>query len=180
MRLRKGSTAPSSWIWIIGGLILAVITIAIVWQLFANMSLGFARNNARSEFQNFVGRVESMCSSVSVGSKMTFEMKLPNVVEAAYASISPGFVPGNITEFVGSPYNTGGVSNGDYVCMKLQGETEPRCEKLDCDVTMNYLGTPPAGSFFDQMQRAAGSQNFEYEITIEKQGSTIMVYDKRK
>ncbi len=163
----KGA-APSMWVWIIGGFLLALITIVILWQLISLSQMSFMRKVAEQQFISLNNEISFICSSSGVGSERSMGMRLPSLVEGIYASDNREYVPPDLAEVIDSPLNTPGISFGDNVCMKLRGVETLKCMEHDCAISMNYMGAPPSGSFFDQVRQLASSPTFDYSVQIKK------------
>jgi len=177
--MKKGD-APSLWLWIIGGFLLASLTLVILWQLLATAQVGFMRKAAAQEFTGLDNELSYLCSAVSPGSSRTINMKLPTVVEGIYAAPSETYIPQNLSQLVDSPLNKGGISNGKYVCLKLRGEAKAQCNHFECTIVTDYLGASPKDSFFDQLRQLASSPTFNYDLLLTKtEDNRIIINETR-
>lgn len=112
-----------SWIWIIGGLILAMILIGIALNIIYSISLQQDKNLAEMEFSKIVGVVNSLCDS-NVGQEATHNFRFPEIVEKIYASYDKNF------------RNDSYGTKGNNLCINF---SELRCVKLDCALSLPLI-----------------------------------------
>ncbi|MEM7816447.1 MAG: hypothetical protein QXZ20_00880, partial [Candidatus Aenigmatarchaeota archaeon] len=74
-----------SWIWVIGGVVLAMILIGIALNIIYNINLQQDKNLADMEFSKIVSVINSLCGS-NVGQGSEHKFKFPEIVEKIYAS----------------------------------------------------------------------------------------------
>ncbi len=134
----KGVTL-SSWIWIIGGIMITSIIIIFGVTMLVKFQERTQKIFSIEAYDSMVNRATLVCSQ-STGNVDYYQVSMPEVVRAVYPAklineLPPDKVAQNISNL--------DKSKGRYVCMQFFDETTVRCSDiLNCDVTMTYIGTP--------------------------------------
>jgi hypothetical protein len=163
--LEKGMST-SIWIWIIGGLMIAMITFIFTFQSMVSVGETSRRNNVVDQFNNVKNTVDLYCSK-GRGSMTTQTVSLTGV-RGIYASNNRGNptpeIPKNISE---SDYKS-----GKYLCLKFEGdENHFACRETSCRVNMTYIGTPIKGSDMYILGNEEPGFNFDLEIKKKADGT---------
>lgn len=138
-----------SWIWIIGGLVLAMILIGVALNIIYSVSLQQDKNLAEMEFSKIVSVVNSLCDS-NVGQEATHNFRFPEIVEKIYASYDKNF------------RNDSLETRGNNLCINF---TELRCVKLDCAISFPLIKRKE--SLLTFVDRISGKRVFyEYNINF--------------
>ncbi len=165
--LSKG-LSTSVWIWIIGGLVVAMLTFTMTFQSLVSVGETSQRNEIVDQFENIKNTASLYCMR-GQGSMTTQSISLSNV-RAIYASESidnpgprtPNYIAESETE------------TGDYLCMKFQETEEPyKCYKMRCPVNMTYVGTPLKGT--DMYILGSEDGSFEFDLTIRKKANNVRI-----
>jgi len=166
MIAKNNKAVVSSWIWIIGGVVVAAIVIIMGVSMMMRLQQNNQKVFAMDTYNNFVARVSTVCSQ-STGNVDYYSLALPDVVKAMYVAKysnekPPDKVSVNITNL--------DTAQGKFICMQFFDENVPRCSKINCLVNMTYVGTPlRKNSLADMMARLTGkSPMYGYTLTILK------------
>ncbi|MEM5825779.1 MAG: hypothetical protein QXM64_00105 [Candidatus Aenigmatarchaeota archaeon] len=137
-----------SWIWVIGGLVLAMILIGIALNVIYSISLQQDKNIADMEFSKIISVINSLCDS-NVGQETTQSFRFPEIVEKIYASYDK--LPPNLSE-----------TKGNNLCMNF---TELKCIKLDCSIIFPLIKRKEGLLTF--IDRISGKRvYYEYKINF--------------
>ena len=105
----------ATWIWVIGGIVIAMILVGISLNIIRDIYTREDINQAEQEFYRIISVINSLCDS-NVGEKTTLTFKFPEIVEKIYASYT-------------SSYQNEETTRGNVICMNA---SELKCVKLDC------------------------------------------------
>ncbi|MEM5870512.1 MAG: hypothetical protein QW758_00980 [Candidatus Aenigmatarchaeota archaeon] len=137
-----------SWVWVIGGLVLAMILIGIALNVIYSISLQQDKNLADMEFSKIISVINSLCDS-NVGQETTQSFRFPEIVEKIYASYDK--LPPNLSE-----------TKGNNLCMNF---TELKCIKLDCSIIFPLIKRKEGLLTF--IDRISGKRvYYEYKINF--------------
>lgn len=163
-RLRKGGSV-SIWIWIIGGLVVGVVTFTVAFTQLGHLWDQSMRQDIVTNYENLNDEVQMACG-YSVGTKTEFTIDLIDV-RAIFASDTRGeashYAPNNVTQ--------GDTGEGEYLCLTFYDD-HYRCENHYCDVNMTYIGDPLEDSQMYNMGIQDGK--FTYELEIEKTDNRLV------
>lgn len=167
--LKKG-TSTSIWIWIVGGMAVAMITFTMTFQSLVSVGETSKRNNVVDQFNNIKNTADLYCSK-GMGSLKTETVSLTDV-RGIYASDSkknpPPEIPKHISE---SEHET-----GNYLCLKFEDSTNPySCRQTSCQINMTYIGTPLEGS--DMYLLGKENPGFTFDLEIEKKADGTVEID---
>jgi hypothetical protein len=161
----KGLSA-SIWIWIVGGLAVAMITFTMTFQSMVSVGQASNRNNVVDQFNNLKNTADLYCSK-GRGSMTTQTISLTGV-RGIYASDNRGNptpeIPKNISE--------SDHKSGDYLCLKFEGDEDHfACKETSCRVNTTYMGTPIKGSDMYILGNEEPGFKFHLEISKEADGT---------
>ena len=166
MSKSKGVTL-SSWIWMLGGVIIA--SMIIVFGV--TMMIKFQDRNQKifsiEAYNNLVDRATLVCSQ-STGNVDYYRISVPEVVRAIYpANFANDLPPDKVAEDIEELKR----ARGRYICMQFFDETTARCRDIfNCNITMTYIGTPATkddlGTFIARLQGKYAEHS--YEIILNK------------
>ncbi len=166
MIAKNNKAVVSSWIWIIGGVVVAAMVIVMGVTMMMRLQQNNQKVFAMDTYNNFVARVATVCSQ-STGNVDYYSLSLPDVVKSLYAARysnekPPDKVSINITNL--------DMAQGEFVCMQFFDENVPRCSKINCMVNMTYAGTPlRKNSLADRLARLTGrAPMYGYKFIILK------------
>lgn len=167
--LSKG-VSTSIWIWIVGGLAVAMITFTMTFQSLVSVGETSQRNEIVDKFNNLVNTANLYCSK-GQGSLKTEKISLTGV-RGIYSSDSrqnpPPTIPDNIS--------ASDSKTGEYLCLKFEGEEKPySCREMSCQTNMTYIGTPLEGS--DMYLLGKETPGFTFDLEIEKKADGTVKID---
>ncbi|MFB6174648.1 MAG: hypothetical protein ABEJ87_01585 [Candidatus Nanohalobium sp.] len=153
--------STSVWIWIVGGLVVALLTFTVTFQSLVNVGNTSARNNVVDQFGDIRNTARLYCMR-GEGSLTTKTVSLSGV-RAVYAADSKGNPDPRVPNYI----SEGQTNTGKYMCLKFENSANPyNCVKMRCQVNMTYIGKPLKGSDMYILGRKDGS--FEFKLTIKK------------
>jgi len=120
--------------WIITGLIIGLIVIAVFASILSKVFVEQARQSADREFNEVYSRVNALCSA-NAGEEMLYNINIPDIVELMYVSNDKKVLPNDI-EDKKEGYGTANASN---LCIKFR-EEPLKCKRLKCKTEMSYIG----------------------------------------
>ncbi len=155
---RKGGSV-SIWIWIIGGLIIGVVTFTVAFTQLSHIVNQSFRQNVVSDFEKLNDEIGMVCG-YSIGTKSEYTVELRDVM-AIFANDTRGEAPNDAPNKI----LNGESGSGEYICMTFYDQ-HYRCEDHFCEIEMDYIGDPPQ----DTTMYNVGIQDgkFTYELEIEK------------
>jgi hypothetical protein len=144
----------STWIWIIGGIIISFVLFSLFLKVFSDMTIEKHRQSTMESFDMLVLDVNSFCKKPGleyISSKNSFSDFTQNI----YASDD-------------GKYNTDadGFSHGTNLCVEFRNDIE--CKPLECDI---YVKTGIESKNLDSLLESIGGKiNFkEYEVSLERE-----------
>ncbi len=136
----------STWIWVIGSFIVAMLLLGIATNIIGNVAMENHKRKAMDEFYKMVGIINSLCDS-NEGQSYEAIFKFPDIVEKIYSSRS-------------STYRGDNITYGNHLCINY---TRLECVKLDC-LTKFYVVRKKEG-LMSIVDRIFGNRNYyEYQI----------------
>lgn len=166
----------SYWFWIIGGVIAGLAIFAAAYQLMADISLRNAEQRSLEQFSQVKGMINNLCWEF-VGNKREYSMDLSEYVEGIYTTFDK-YTEYEKEELIENIIS-GNNSTGDFICIKI-AKKRVRCEKLECNATMPFIGSLPEGfSLSALINRLLGrGKIFEYPLEFERMGNEVAIFLK--
>ena len=170
----------SSWIWIIGGLLVGVSIVGMFISILDQMSLQNTINYANTGFENLYSVINALCES-DIGEGFIHKIRMPDVVTGIYVSDSP-------TPSENINIESSDISFGDYLCIKIE-DRKPRCKKLSCETEMRrVIENTSVLSLIDKImkRRHIFSHVFEIKrtecgVSVLKEGEKLSInYDRAR
>jgi hypothetical protein len=148
-----------AWVYVIGGIIVALIAFFIAYNLLSQLITNSERQNALNQFSDIYNSINTICLGGSVGDKEIKTIHLPSITRLIYATDKitcnsdedcPGARCSNgycifptVTNLINKKKST-----GKNICLQFKDEMFLRCypeppKKLYCSVSMYYLGVLP-------------------------------------
>lgn len=164
-------SSASMWIWIIGGILVGTIVFTVAYSQLMATSMKISEQRVLEQYGELGNRIDDLCWSF-VGNKRSYTIVLNMETQLVYLSKSEGWAPSNITELV----RENDKSEGDKLCVLLKG-SRPRCNDLECNATMTYIGSlPPKESLLAMVKQMAGSKpKYEYKLQLSKEDRNVKV-----
>ena len=151
--------STSIWLWIIGGLVVAMLTFTMTFQSLVSVGETSSRNEIVDSFENIKNTADLYCSR-GEGSMTTKEISFSGV-RAIYASDSKENPPPETPNYVSNSES----EKGQYMCLKFEGTSDPyACYEMECSLNMTYIGKPLEGTDMYILGNEDGSFNFDLEI----------------
>ncbi len=158
---RKAATV-SIWIWIIGGLVIGILTFTAAYYNLSEIGNQAYRQNVVTEFNNLNEDIGFICSQAT-GAQTSRKIKLRDV-RAIFASDTKGEPPATVPVNISNQ----NISTGQNVCLTFVND-HYACEQQQCQVAMTFIGRPFPGS--DMFKLGSGDRSFEFDLTLRKNAS---------
>jgi hypothetical protein len=155
------------WIWLIGGLAVALLTVGAAYSAITQASCQADRQGTINQFKTLNDRINFVCEQ-AIGTRHTMQMDLGCGVHGIYANERPGehIVDGSNEHgrlpalIANREYNT-----GKHVCLAFQ-DSLYQCVEHSCAVNLTYMGEPAEGS---SMYRFGQDDNqFSFKVKVQK------------
>jgi len=129
----------SEWIWLVGGVIAAVLVFTISMILYQNTVKASIEKKSIEEFSKVVSIINNVCWEFE-GTTREYKLELGETIQGIYAAdIShPRYDSKQLTNNIISSKS----SSGNNLCIQIQGKKE-QCEKLDCPTIFPFIGAVP-------------------------------------
>ena len=164
---------PETWIFIIGGIVIAFIILLISYTLISNAVNLSERQTALGEYSKLFTDIQSVCLGEVNNSIGPQKYLVPFSVKILYAT---NVTNETVFPFVDKIKNLE-TSSGSYLCLQFKDEKELRClpekpESMYCNVTMPYLGAlPETEDIWMMVNKILGKPRIkEYYLLIKKAG----------
>jgi len=157
----------SDWFWVIGGLIIAGIFMVMAFQFFGIITEQSSKQSAITSYGNVGSWIQTVCINEK-GYTVTKKITIPQSVIAIYAADGKNKPPVKIDTLIHDKR----TKTGNYYCMQFSpiNAEDPRCQKMDCDVNMTYIGSlPESMDVYSMVTRIFGGRPvFTYSLRIMK------------
>ncbi|MDY6778076.1 MAG: hypothetical protein SVU32_05380 [Candidatus Nanohaloarchaea archaeon] len=163
--MKKGISV-SIWIWIIGGLIAAMLTVTAAYFNLAQVGSQVSRQNVVDDFNTLNKDIGFICQQAA-GSRTSKTLALKGV-RAIYAADNRGKPPDDVPQLISNSR----TEKGDYLCLTFTN-SHYGCTEHQCPVNMTYIGRPLPGT--DMYALGSGDGRFEFKLTIRKNASGSVV-----
>lgn len=150
---------------IVGSIIIGFIVFTLAYRLLS-VSINQAQYQTTIQnFNSFYSNVQTICQQ-EIGSKMIVKIQIPVTVRVIY------FTDNNLDPLptVVDLIENSVESQGYYLCMQFKKEQDLRCEKLNCNSHMPYIGALDEYNDLQLMvSKILGKPLIkEYKLTIQK------------
>ena len=158
--------AIANWFWIIGGLIAGLIAFTIAYQQIAEIIRTTAEQRSIEQFNEIKDIVNNLCWS-SVENKREYKVNLGETIEGIY--VAPSKYEEYDTKKLMDTILSSEDATGNYLCIKVK-DKRLNCEKLECDVTMPFMGAVPEEfSLSALVSKLMGrGKTFDYPLEFER------------
>lgn len=132
----KGVT---EWIWLIAGIIAALIIFTMAMVLYQNTVRASIEKKSIEDFSKVVKIINNMCWEFE-GNTREYTLELGETIQGIYAANMPHdkYEAAQLTNNI----ITGQQSSGNNLCLQIQNKKE-QCEQLDCNVNFPFIGAVP-------------------------------------
>lgn len=161
------------WFWVAAGVIAALIIFSIAYQQILQVNAMIAQQRSVEQFEEIRSRISDLCWSF-VGNKRSYRVSLDATVKAIY--LARGKHEEYESEQLVKKILNKSESSGSYVCIKIE-KKRLRCEELDCNATMPFIGSVPLNfSLSALVKKAMGKPiTFDYSLEFERIASGVVV-----
>jgi len=129
----------SEWIWIVGGIIGALIVFAIAYNQILLANRAIVEQRSIDQFKEVVSKLKTMCWEI-IGRKEEIPATFGDMVEGVY-SVKSNDVIYEKEQLINSIILNKN-STGDFICQKIEGK-RVNCYQLDCNATFPFIGYVP-------------------------------------
>jgi len=149
--------AVSTWIWVVGSFIIAMLLLGIATNVIGNMAMENHKRNVEDEFYKMIGIINSLCDS-NEGQSYEANLKFPDIVDKIYSSRSSEYVEKEITY-------------GNYLCINY---TRLECKKLDCLTKVYVIGKKE--NLLGIVDKLTGNRNYyNYSVRFTRVSSGVLI-----
>jgi len=155
---------PDIWVYIIGGIAISILILAIAYHLISSTITFSQKQNTLSQFSDLFTDVSSVCiqelnNSIIKSYKFDFQTRV-------VFSTDDKTVPIKVVDLIKNE----NLSSGYNLCLQFKDENYLRCQKLYCNLTMPYLGVLPENEdIWIAVNKILGNGPFrEYQLEIKK------------
>jgi len=157
---------PANWLWVIGGILIAILAITVVARLLNQVATVSQRQDMINRFNELHSIMESVCLQ-EVGNSRKTKFSVYDFVRVVYVSGT-----NEVVDKVMEKVKRKEMGSGDKLCLQFKDEDTPRCVELSCKATMPYMGALP--EYIDIklfVKRLLGEPLVkDYTLSIEKVG----------
>lgn len=129
----------SNWIWIVCGILVAVISFTIAYNQIQQTNHLIAEQRGIGYFKDISSNLDNLCS-LFVDNKRVLTVNLGETIEGIYAAKTP------YEEYERAQLINNILSNknatGTYLCLKITGKRLD-CKEFSCNVTFPFIGYVP-------------------------------------
>ena len=161
---------PEVWVYILGGIIVAIIAMGIGYTLLSTVINYSQRQEAISQFSDFSSNVNAVCLQ-EIGNSMTKRITIPIQVRVIYATDDTATPLVTVVDRIKNQE----LSFGNNTCLQFKDEQALRCypeppKRFACKVQMPYIGAlSEEEDIFVAVNKILGrASGREYELLINK------------
>lgn len=165
-RQRAGAAVPL-WIWIVGGIIVALVLLTAGVSIFGDMGRQSTQQSAVDQFNSMEKDVEFLCQQAP-GAQKTERVDIGDGVLAMFAADTRGEAPNAVPNLVSEQE----MAAGDFLCLTFEN-SHYGCMETACPVNMTYIGQPMEGT--DMYELGAQDGTFTFDLTMTRQEHQIEI-----
>jgi len=161
---------PELWIYVVGGVIIAIIAMLIAYNLISSLINHSQRQDALAQFSDFCSNVNMVCMQ-EIGNSLLKKYSFPMIVRVIYATDD---ITNPLPKVVDKIKNKE-ESSGKNVCLQFKDEQFLRCcpevpKQFYCEIQMPHLGVlPEHEDIFVAVNKILGkSPRRDYEVLMNK------------
>lgn len=164
---------PETWVYVVGGIIIAVIAIIFSLNLLSMFIDNTQREFASREFSNLFMDISTICD-LKLNDSVARTYSFPFQVRVIYATNDTTTVLPEVENKI----KNADISRGVNVCMQFKNEQQIRCrpepyrEDFSCNLSMPFLGVLPENEdLMMKVGKILGRPDIkEYFLVIKKVG----------
>jgi hypothetical protein len=159
--------AIASWMWVMMGVVLGLVIFASSYIILMRVTSARIKQLAWSEYDYLFSKIKTTCSIAGIGGLYHHKISVPEAVRAIYvANYSDEYPPAKVSVYISEKAS----ATGEYFCMQYFDNEFPECRKLDCKLTMTYMGTPSLKSDLASLvaRLAGGATVYKFDIDMNK------------
>ena len=163
----------SKWVWIVGGVIAALIIFSIAYQQIVQINLTQTEQKSFEAYSETKSIIDNLCWSFT-GNKRKYTVNLAETVEGMYAALSP-YEEYESKELLNNILIQN-ESTGNFLCIKIK-DKRLKCEELECNATMPFIGSKPEEySLIAFLSKLMGkSPVFVYDLNFERMETEVEI-----
>jgi len=161
---------PDIWIYVFGGIVIAILALTIGYTLLSNSINYSQRQEALSQFSDLSSNLNIVCIQ-ELGNTMTKKFTFPSQVRVVYATDDTTNPLPKVLDEIKSQK----TSSGKNICMQFKDEQNLRCypdppRKLPCKIIMPHMGVlPEYEDIFVALNKILGrAATREYTLLVNK------------
>jgi len=161
-----------AWIYVAGGIIVAVIAFIIAYNLISSSIEYSQRQNALVQFSSFYSDVNTVCIQ-EINNSLVTKFSIPFSIRVVYATDDTAYILPTVTDRIKNQQ----LSYGQNICLQFKNEQYLRCypeppKKLLCNVTIPYMGAlQETEDIWIKVSKILGGPAVrEYDLFIQKTG----------
>jgi hypothetical protein len=156
---------PATWIYVLGGIIIAIIALVIASNLISRFIEISLQQRVSSEFSNLHTDIESVCLQER-RNEISKKISLPSKVRVIYAANDIEKILPKIIDQIKNQE----ISSGENICLQFNDEDKLRCEKISCTLKMPYIGNlPESEDIWTSVNKILGRPQIkDYNLFIKK------------
>ncbi len=163
------AVAVPIWIWIVGGIIVALLALTGAYLQLTSMGEQTARHQAIDQFTSLNEEVRFMCQQAP-GSRTTKRVTFGSGILAMFASSTRGEPPSRVPMQIAQ----GQKGEGSYICLTFEDE-HYGCIEQQCKVEMTYVGWPLEGT--DMYEIGSRDNKFQFDLSVQRDQDQTVVVD---
>ncbi|MBN2095641.1 MAG: hypothetical protein JW727_06330 [Candidatus Aenigmarchaeota archaeon] len=154
-----------TWIWLVGGIIVTILSMFLFLNLFASINLQSHTQASVETSGNLASDINRLCS-MKEGEAMNREMKFSTIVTEFYASHN------------GSIEIDSGRTYGQLLCVNISGKSS--CSELDCPLEISTIITEKKIlSLIDKMRGDISYRDYSVEAVRTSCGVSVLLKGER-
>ncbi|MEM7814477.1 MAG: hypothetical protein QXK48_02770 [Candidatus Aenigmatarchaeota archaeon] len=169
---------PEMWVYVFGGVVVAILAMAIGYTLLSNMINFSQRQDALAQFSDLCSNINTVCLQ-ELGNYLVKKYSFPMIVRVVYATEDVS----NALPTVLDKIKNQEISYGRNICLQLKDEQFLRCcpeppRQFYCRIQMPHLGVlPEHEDIFVAVNKILGRPpRRDYELLINKtSGDEVLI-----
>jgi len=161
---------PEMWVYVAGGIIVAVIAFTIAYSLISSSIEYSQRQNALAQFSSLYSDINTVCLQ-ELNNSLIKKFSIPFSVRVVYATDDTNSTLPKVTDQIKNQQ----LSSGQNICLQFKDEQYLRCypqppKKFSCNITVPYMGalSETEDIWIKVSKIIGGSATREYELFAQK------------
>lgn len=162
---QKAASVPI-WIWIVGGLAIALLVLTGAYMQLMSMGEQAAKQQAIDQYNSLNEEARFLCQQAP-GSQTTQRVSIGPGVLAMFASETRDEAPARVPQYIAE----GEVASGEHICLTFEDE-HYGCTEQRCQINMTYVGEPLEGT--DMYEIGSGDGRFTFDLSIARERDSVV------